>query len=149
MAKLYEVTRRIRLENAILSAAIRLGVAPKGMHLVAAKGRATGELRETPIEPIEMDGKRWLVAPFGEVNWVRNARKAGQVRLRRGRRVEYLQVREAGPSESAPVLRAYLKRGYTADYFDAGPNSLLADFEAEAQKHPVFTVLGPTSPDKK
>ncbi|HLE52007.1 MAG TPA: nitroreductase/quinone reductase family protein [Anaerolineales bacterium] len=148
MAKLYEVTRRIRLENAILSAAIRLGIAPKGMHLVAVKGRTTGELRETPIDPIELDGKRWLVAPFGEVNWVRNARKAGQVRLRRGRTVEYLQVREADPGESAPVLRAYLKRGYTRDYFDAGPNSLLADFEAEAHKHPVFMVLGPTSPDR-
>jgi deazaflavin-dependent oxidoreductase (nitroreductase family) len=148
MAKLYEVTRRIRLENAILSAAIRLGIAPKGMHLVAVKGRATGELRETPIDPIEMDGKRWLVAPFGEVNWVRNARKAGQVRLRRGRTVEYLKVREADPGESAPVLRAYLKRGYTGDYFDAGPNSLLDDFEAEAHKHPVFIVLGPTSLDK-
>jgi deazaflavin-dependent oxidoreductase (nitroreductase family) len=145
MAKLYEVTRATRLQNEILSAAIRLGIAPKGMHLVAVKGRATGELRETPIEPVDMDGKRWLVAPFGEVNWVRNARKAGQVRLRRGRTMEYLQVREADPRESAPVLRAYLKRGYTGDYFDAGPNSPLADFEAEAPKHPVFMVLGPTS----
>jgi deazaflavin-dependent oxidoreductase (nitroreductase family) len=149
MAKLYEVTRRIRLENAILSAAIRLGIAPKGMRLVAVKGRATGQLRETPIEPIEMDGKRWLVSPFGEVNWVRNARKAGEVRLRRGRTVEYLKVRESDPGESAPVLRAYLKRGYTGDYFDAGPNSPLGDFEAEAHKHPVFMVLGPTSVDKK
>jgi deazaflavin-dependent oxidoreductase (nitroreductase family) len=148
MAKLYEVTRRIRLENAILSAAIRLGIAPKGMHLVAVKGRTTGELRETPIEPIELDGKRWLVAPFGEVNWVRNARKAGQVRLTRGRTVEYLRVREADPRESAPVLRAYLNRGYTGDYFDAGPSSLLPDFEAEAYKHPVFMVLGPLSPHK-
>ena len=148
MAKQYQVTRGIRLQNAILSAAIRLGIAPKGMHLVAVKGRATGELRETPIDPIEMDGKRWLVAPFGEVNWVRNARQAGQVRLRRGRTVEYLQVSEADPGESAPVLRSYLKRGYTGDYFDAGPNSLLADFEVEAHKHPVFMVLGPTSHDK-
>lgn len=148
MAKQYEVTRGIRLQNAILSAAIRLGIAPKGMRLVAVEGRATGQLRETPIEPIELDGKRWLVAPFGEVNWVRNARKAGKVRLRRGREVEYLQVREALPRESAPVLRAYLKRGYTRDYFDAGPNSPLADFEAEANKHPVFMVLGPTPVDE-
>ena len=148
MAKLYKVTRGVRLQNAILSAAIRLGIAPKGMHLVAVRGRQTGELRETPIDPIEMDGKRWLVAPFGEVNWVRNARKAGRVRLRRGRTVEYLQVREADPAESAPVLRAYLKRGYTADYFDAGPNSPLADFEVEAHKHPVFMATGATSLDK-
>ena len=149
MAKLYKVTREIRMQNAILSAAIRLGIAPKGMHLLAVKGRVTGELRETPIDPIEMNGKRWLVAPFGEVNWVRNARKAGKVRLRRGRKVEYLKVREAHPGESAPVLQAYLKRGYTRDYFDAGPNSSLADFEAEAHKHPVFIVLGPSSVDEQ
>jgi len=148
MAKLYEVTRRIRLENAIISAAIRLGIAPKGMHLVAVRGRTTGELRETPIEPIEMDGKRWLVAPFGEVNWVRNARKAGEVRLRRGRKVKHVKVRESDPGESAPVLQAYLKRGYTGDYFDACPTSPLSDFEAEAHKHPVFMVLGPASLDK-
>jgi deazaflavin-dependent oxidoreductase (nitroreductase family) len=148
MAKNYKVTRSIRLQNALLSAAIRLDIAPKGMRLVAVKGRTTGKLRETPIEPIELDGKRWLVAPFGEVNWVRNTRKAGQVRLRRGRTVEQLQVREADPGESAPVLREYLKRGYTGDYFDAGPDSPLADFQAEAKKHPVFIVLGPADLDK-
>src|SRR4030067_1500262 len=148
MVNLYEVTWRIRLENAILSAATRLGIAPKGMHLGAVKGRATGELRETPIEPIETDGKRWLVAPFGEVNWVRNARKAGKVRLRRGRTVEYLQVSEAHPGECRRGLRAHLKRGYTSDYFDAGPNSLPLDFEAEAHKHPVLMVLGPMPLEK-
>jgi deazaflavin-dependent oxidoreductase (nitroreductase family) len=145
MAKTYQLTRGIRFENAILSAAIRLGIAPGGMRLLAVKGRKTGELHETPIEPIELDGKRWLVAPYGEVNWVRNARKAGQVRLSRGRKVEYLQVREAGPGESAPVLQAYLRNGYTRAYFDVGPDSLLADFEAEAHKHPVFLVMGPTT----
>jgi deazaflavin-dependent oxidoreductase (nitroreductase family) len=142
MAKQYSVTRRIRLENSMMAAAIRLGIAPKGMRLLAVKGRATGELRETPIEPIEVGGKRWLVAPFGVVNWVLNTRKAGQVRLTRGRTVEHLQVREADASESAPVLREYLRRGYTGAYFDAGPDSPLADFQAEAQNHPVFMVLG-------
>jgi deazaflavin-dependent oxidoreductase (nitroreductase family) len=143
MAKLYTVDRRIRFENALLSMAIRLGIAPRGMHLVGVKGRKTGALHETPIQPIEVDGKRWLVAPFGKVNWALNARKAGMVRLRRGRSVEFLKVREADPVESAPILRAYLKNGYTRDYFDVTVNSPVADFEAESNRHPVFLVQGP------
>jgi len=143
MAKLYRVNGRIRLENAVLSAAIRLGIAPRGMRLVAVRGRKTGAMHENPIQPIEVDGKRWLVAPFGKVNWALNARKAGMVRLRRGRSAEFLRVREADAVESAPVLRAYLKGGYTRDYFDVTVNSPLADFEAEANRHPVFLVVGP------
>jgi hypothetical protein len=62
--------------------------------------------------------------------------------------VKHVKVRESDPGESAPVLQAYLKRGYTGDYFDACPTSPLSDFEAEAHKHPVFMVLGPASLDK-
>ncbi len=51
-----------------------------------------------------------------------------------------------GPSESAPVLRAYMRRGYTEDYFEAGPDSPQDEFEAEAPNHSVFFVVGPTFP---
>jgi F420H(2)-dependent quinone reductase len=146
MARQYQVTQRIRLENGFTSALIRLGIAPGRWYLLAVKGRVSGELRETPIEPIEMEGRRFFVAPFGVVNWVKNARKAGRVRLSRGARVEFLEVKEMTPSESAPVLRAYLRRGYTGDYFNAGPDSPLTEFENEASHHPVFLDAGPASP---
>jgi hypothetical protein len=146
MARQYQVTQRIRLENGFTSALIRLGIGPGRWYLLAVKGRVSGELRETPIEPIEMEGKRFFVAPFGVVNWVKNARKAGLVRLRRGAKVEFLQVKEMTPSESAPVLRAYLRRGYTQDYFNARPDSPLAEFENESSQHPVFLDAGPASP---
>jgi F420H(2)-dependent quinone reductase len=146
MVRQYQVTQNIRRENRFASALIRLGIGPSRWYLLAVKGRVSGELRETPIEPIEMEGRRFLVAPFGVVNWVKNARKAGLVRLRRGTKVEFLQVKEMTPTESAPVLRAYLRRGYTGDYFNAGPDSPLIEFENEASQHPVFLDAGPASP---
>ena len=145
MAKQYELTRGLRIQNTLVSALIRLVSVPR-WYLVGVEGRVTGKIRETPIDPIEVDGVRYLVAPFGVVNWVLNARKAGRVRLRSGGNVEYLEVKEATPAESAPVLKAYLGRGYTEEYFDASPDSPVAEFEAEAAAHPVFEVVGPTAP---
>lgn len=146
MAKQYQVTQSRRLENALVSGLVRLGIGPGGWPLVATEGRVTGQIRETPIDPIELDGKRFLVAPFGVVNWVKNACETGRVQLRRGAKVEFLEVREADPVESAPVLRAYLRRGYTEDYFDSNPDSPLAEFEAQASDHPVFEVVGSVPP---
>lgn len=145
MAKEYMVTRGVRIQNALVAFLVRLGVVPR-WHLLAVEGRKSGNLRETPIDPIELDGKRYLVAPFGVVNWVRNTRAAGRVRLRKGGKTEFLEVRETPPAESAPVLRAYYNRGYTEEYFDAGADSSLEEFEAEAGDHPVFEVVGAIAP---
>jgi hypothetical protein len=87
----------------MVSLLVRLGIVPR-WHLLAVEGRVTGEFRETLIDPIEVEGKRYLVAPFGVVNWVRNARKAGRVRLRKGSEVEFLEVKEVSPVESAPFF---------------------------------------------
>lgn len=145
MAKQYTINRGVRIQNALVAFLVRLGIVPR-WHLLAVEGRKSGKLRETPIDPIELDGKRYFVAPFGVVNWVRNARAAGRVRLRKGGKTEFLEVRENSPAESAPVLQAYFNRGYTEEYFDAGPESPLDEFEAEAADHPVFEVVGATAP---
>jgi deazaflavin-dependent oxidoreductase (nitroreductase family) len=145
MAKQYQVNRGVRIQNSLVALLVRLGIVPR-WHLLAVEGRKTGKLRETPIDPLELDGKRYLVAPFGVVNWVRNARAAGRVRLRKGRKTEFLKVRETPPSESAPVLQAYYNRGYTEEYFDAGPESSIDQFEAEAGNHPVFEVVSAIAP---
>ena len=84
----------------------------------------------------------WLVAPYGEVAWVRNLRSAGLTTLSRGRRVEEISVREIGVDDAAPVLRMYVRRvPITRAYFDAGPESDLDAFRAEAPQHPVFAVI--------
>lgn len=87
------------------------------------------------------DGGRWLVAPYGTVAWVHNARAAGRVELRRGRRAETCRLAELPPDEAAPVLRAYLRNvAIVRPFFDVTTRSPLADFVAEAPRHPVFRL---------
>jgi hypothetical protein len=84
---------------------------------------------------------RWLVAPYGERNWVKNARASGVVELRRGCRHEQLVVTELGPEESAPILKRYLNEvPITRPFFTAAPADDLAAFRAEAALHPVFAL---------
>jgi deazaflavin-dependent oxidoreductase (nitroreductase family) len=64
----------------IMSALVRLGLVPR-YYLLTATGRKTGKPRTNPVVPVEHDGRRWLVAPYGPVSWVWNARATGRVRL--------------------------------------------------------------------
>ncbi|MGA2321214.1 MAG: hypothetical protein ABSG95_10820 [Solirubrobacteraceae bacterium] len=59
----------------------------------------------TPAILIE-DGERWLLAPYGEVGWVRNARATGEVEISRAGRSETWRIEEAAPERAAPVLQA-------------------------------------------
>jgi hypothetical protein len=75
------------------------------------------------------------------VSWVHNARAAGQVNLRRGRRRELLAVEEVGAAEAAPILRTYVNQvPVVRPYFVAGPGDPVEAFEAEAARHPVFRL---------
>jgi len=93
-----------------------------------------------------MRDERWLVAPYGDRNWVKNARAAGRVELRRGRRRERLGVEELAPAQAVPVLREYYRRGrVTRPFFavtlDSSPDEWLAD----APHHPVFRLVAEAS----
>ena len=141
MAETYRVTSRVRWVNRMLGWLIRLGLAPKNNYLLTVRGRKTGRPYTTPVTLIEQDGRRWLVAPYGEVNWVRNARAAGRVELSRKAQSETVSVHELSPAEGAPVLKKYLEQvPIVQPYFDAHPDSQLEIFEAEAPKHPVFQI---------
>lgn len=146
MAKTYRVTTTTRLANLLVKALVRAGIGAKGTYLLTVRGRKSGKLRSTPVTLLEEDGRRWLVAPYGEVNWVRNARAAGRVTLSRGGRSEAVSITEVGPQEAAPVLKKYAERvPITQPYFDAEPNAPIEAFETEAARHPVFRI-GEQSP---
>ena len=105
------------------------------------RGRRTGTLHSTPVTLVERDGRRWLVAPYGAVDWVQNARAAGSVTLSRGRRSEDVQFDEVGGDEAAGVLRSYVRKvRVVRSYFAAPPNGALALFAAEVALHPVFRL---------
>lgn len=142
-AKTYHLTFSRKLVNMVITALLRLGLFPKPNYLLTVRGRKSGQPHTTPASLVEHDDQRWIVAPYGAVNWVRNARAAGRVQLSRGRHREEVRVTELGPEESAPILKEYLTAVRVArPFFDVTPNSPLEAFAAEAPRHPVFRVDG-------
>ena len=142
MARPYRLGFWRRLVNRIVSALLRVDLNPPHTYLLMARGRKTGKPYSTPVTLVEENGERWLVAPYGEVGWVKNARAAGQVTLKRGRRSETVGIVELSPDEAAPVLKKYLSRlPVVRPFFDVTPGSQIADFVAEAPRHPVFRIL--------
>ena len=132
-------TRRWRAGNAIVSVVARVGIGP--IHLLTTRGRRTGLARTIPIVPVEEGGRLWLVAPYGPVAWVHNARDAGRVTLRRGRATRELTVREVGPDEAGPVLKRYVSvASRNRACFRASEDSPVEEFVAEAHRHPVFEL---------
>jgi deazaflavin-dependent oxidoreductase (nitroreductase family) len=135
--------------DAIIGVFARAGLVPS-TYLLTTRGRKTGRPLTHPVTMVEHDGRRWLVAPYGPVSWVHNARAAGQVRVgRRGDRRDYA-VREVPATEAGPVLKRYVAVATaTRPYFQAGKDAPVEDFVAEADRHPVFELLpiGEQRPD--
>jgi deazaflavin-dependent oxidoreductase (nitroreductase family) len=130
-----------RALNALVRPLARLGLTGPRTHLLTVPGRTTGKLWSTPVSIVELGGERWLVAPYGDRNWVRNARASGWVELRRGSRCERLAVRELTAVEAVPVLQEYYRRGrVTRRFFVVNLDSLEEAWLAEAPRHPVFRL---------
>jgi len=143
VAATYRLTPSRRAANRLVRFLLRLGLMPGPTYMLTVPGRRSGRPLSTPVTLVEDGGTRWLVAPYGDVAWVRNARAAGRITLSRGRHSESLPIRELDPAEAAPVLQRYVTRvPITRPYFDAKPDSPLGAFIAEAPRHPVFR-LGP------
>lgn len=145
MAKQYRVTFSVRLGNLMSSTLVRLGVPVGSVHLLTVRGRKSGEPRTTPIAVVAQEGKRYLIAPFGAVNWVRNLRAAkGEATLARSRRTEAIRAVELAPEAAALVLRESVRaRGgpsFVRDYLSVNANSSLEEFEREVLTHPVFLL---------
>lgn len=143
MARSYRPTTFRRVINRVLKPLAKHGLAGQHVYVLAVPGRKTGKRYETPVNLIE-DGDRWLVAPYGEVNWVRNARAAGEVELTRARDTETLRIEETPPEQAAPVLMQYLKAvAVVRPFFDVKPDSSIDEFVREAPRHPVFRLTPP------
>jgi deazaflavin-dependent oxidoreductase (nitroreductase family) len=124
----------------------RHGVSLLGSRVLAVRGRTSGAWRTTPVNLLDLDGRRYLVSARGEGQWVRNLRAAGTGELRVGRSAEAFRGRELTDQQKLPVLRAYLKRWkfeVGAFFEGVGPDSGDAEILAIAAKHPAFEVLPP------
>lgn len=121
----------------------RRGLSIMGSRVLEVRGRKSGEWRRTPVNLLTVDGRRYLVAPRGHVQWTHNMRAAGGGRLVLGKRTEEFTATEVPDAEKAPLLRAYLARwkAEVGAFFDGvGPDSTDEQLRAIAARHPVFRI---------
>jgi hypothetical protein len=132
--------------NRTVAALTRIGISVWGSRVLRVRGRTTGAWRTTPVNLLTLDGARYLVAPRGQTQWVRNLRASGTGELLLGRRVEPFRGTEIGDDEKPPILRAYLRRWkMEVGVFFGGvsADSPEADVRRIAPDHPIFRVEPP------
>ena len=132
-----------RFFNRLMGRLVRLGFAPGYMRLLEVRGRKSGKTFTTPVNIIEVGGKRWLVAARGNTAWARNARAAGHVVLRRGSAAESLVVRELADADKPEIIKAFLDRyaSQVQRFFDVKAGSPVDAFRAAAARTPVFELI--------
>jgi hypothetical protein len=128
--------------NPLISAATRVGLSMRGSRVLGVKGRKSGEWRTTPVNPLTLNGERYLVAPRGETHWARNIRATKTGRLTLGRKADEIRVDEVADEEKVPILRAYLKiwRAETGKFFGVSKEPSDEELAAIAPNHPVFRI---------
>lgn len=138
----------IHLFNPIVRSLHRVGVPMGPTILLTVRGRKTGQLHTTPVGLFEGGGRRYVFATFGEVDWVRNLRSAGEATITRGRHSETVVAAELTPEEAESVLQEVLKpylasrmrSSFLRMGYDLGPDPTKADFAELALHHPGFEL---------
>jgi deazaflavin-dependent oxidoreductase (nitroreductase family) len=132
-----------RAFNSTVAGLTRLGVSVWGSRVLRVRGRKSGVWRSNPVNVLTLDGRRYLVAPRGETEWVRNFRVAQEGELVVGRRVEQFTAEELGDDDKVQVLRAYLRRWkFEVGRFFSGVSADSSDDDLRriAPEHPVFRI---------
>lgn len=137
----------VNVLNRAVMGLTHLGVSVWGSRILRVRGRKSGEWRSVPVNLLTIGSERYLVAPRGESQWVRNLRAAGEGELSLGRRSEPFGAREVGDDDKAEILRAYLRR-WKAEvgvfFGGVGPDSTDEELRRIAPEHPVFRVSATT-----
>jgi deazaflavin-dependent oxidoreductase (nitroreductase family) len=146
MAKTERAPWYARAGNVMTTTLLRAGVKLNGfkkypMYLMTVRGRKSGQPRTISIAIMEREGKRYLGAPYGEVNWVRNLRAAKEAVLTRGRRSETVRAIELPRGEAAVVLKAEVEGGNPfSSYFGVTKESSPEEYERAVASHPIFLM---------
>ena len=134
----------VHVFNRLVAGLTRIGISVLGSRVLAVRGRKSGLWRTTPVNLLVHEGGRFLVAPRGVTQWVRNVRAGSEVELRIGRRREPVALVELPEgAEKLEVLRAYLQRWKVevgAFFQGVGPDAPPADLARIAPLHPAFRV---------
>ena len=129
--------------NPLVAGLTKLGVSVWGSRVLEVKGRKSGEPRRVPVNVLTLEGTRYLVAPRGHTQWVRNLRARGTGRLLLGRHGEEFAAAEIADDDKPAILRAYLKRWkweVGAFFGGVGPDAADDELRRIAPDHPVFRI---------
>ena len=132
-----------RLFNRAFGFLVGIGIGFSYNYLLQVRGRRSGKLYSTPIDLLELNGKKFLVAPRGRAQWVRNAEVAGEIALKKGRDVRKFRLRPLVGAEKLNVLKAYLDRfrREVQTYFPVAADSPVEQFEPIADNYPAFELI--------
>src|SRR5262249_8822632 len=128
--------------NPLVAGLHKLGVSLQGSQTLAVRGRKSGEMRTNPVNPFELDGKTYVLAPRGTTQWVRNMRVAGEGELRSGRKGRHFHATEVPDSEKLPLMRLYMDKWSWEVKGFLGIDAKASDAEIERimGDHPAFVL---------
>ena len=141
--------RMTAMFNSTVAALTKLGISVWGSRVLYVRGRSSCEWRTNPVNVLTHDGRRFLVAPRGQTQWVRNLRVAGDAQLLLGRRRERFVASEIADADKEPILRSYLRRWtWEVGVFFGGVDASSSSEELRriAPDHPIFRIQPPTEP---
>lgn len=134
-----------RAINKLFGLFVGLGFGLPHNYLLQVRGRKSGRIYSTPVDLLGRNGKRYLVAPRGYTQWVRNAIASGTISLKKGRRSEEFAVRMLSEDEKPEILKSYLDRYKLTvqRYFPVRAGSPIEAFRPLAGQYPVFELIPP------
>jgi len=134
-----------RFFNGLMGKLVGFGVGPGYMRLLEVRGRKSGRLFTTPVNLIEVGGRRYLVAARGDTAWSRNARVSGEVTLKRGSNAERCAVKLVPEADRPPVLKAFLDKyaSQVQRFFTVQAGAPIEAFREMAPRAPVFELVAP------
>jgi deazaflavin-dependent oxidoreductase (nitroreductase family) len=132
-----------KIFNRVFGSLVGSGIGFSYNYLLQVRGRKSGKLYSTPINLLQLNGKRFLVAPRGRTQWVRNAEAAGEVTLKKGSRLLRFRLRPVAEAEKPEILKAYLDtfKREVQSYFSVPAGSPLEAFVDVTGSYPVFELL--------
>jgi deazaflavin-dependent oxidoreductase (nitroreductase family) len=129
--------------NRVFGFLVGIGIGFSYNYLLRVRGRKSGKLYSTPINLLERSGKRYLVAPRGRTQWVRNAEAAGEVTLKKGKALQNFRLRAVSDEEKPELLKVYLDnfKSEVQRYFPVAAGSPAEAFAALTSSYPVFELI--------
>jgi deazaflavin-dependent oxidoreductase (nitroreductase family) len=131
-----------RILNRLFGLLLKLGIGLAHNYLLEVRGRKTGKVYSTPVNVLEYKGKKYLVAPRGYTQWVRNVETSGEATLvQRAERTE-VRLRTVADEEKPEILKAYLDRFKLTvqRYFPIAAGSPAEAFKSLAVRYPVYEI---------